>query len=1068
MTSPQQIPQPSFLARQTFGQPNYLLLALAAAFLIALIPLGANRAIQSNTSNAEDWLPKSCAETTDLLWFRDHFRGEQFALVSWDGCTLGNTEKLEQLSRKLVPSQDAISNAPKNSELRQRALWYQRVISGPSVIAELAGPPLNMEHGDAVQRLEGALVGPAQRDAAGNPRGNETRATCLIVYLSAEATEDNSTMRQAVENITQIAVQECAIPLESIHMGGPPVENTTINIAGERTLVRLAAVAGLMGFALCYWCFRSVQVTVIVFAVGVLSAGMSLAIVFYFGIAEVLLWGFDKPRLGTADVILMLMPAVLFVLGLSGAIHIVNFYRNARREHGLWGAAEAAIRQGWWPCTLAAFTTAVVLGSLVTSDILSIKKFGLFTGIAVLATIAILFTILPVLLHRFPLSDKLINRPSGSHGLGHLPNWALNLFGTVVGRNVLTCILCLAVTGFFAIGFTRLDTSAQLVKLLDKDTDLIQDYAWLESHLGNLVPLELVLTVPAEKRRSADEHAEHDGRQYRLTMLEQLDMVREIESRLEAFPEISRALSVATFSPANTDTGINATADRSGDYAKNKSLEEHRDALLAGDYLRLERLPNSDLETGRELWRVSARVEALGDPNDQNGDLDYGQFVEQLKSAVDPVLVAYQQRDIIVEQLHEQGKQLDGAQLCILHRTPASAAEPPLKSQESVLANLLLKSGVQPGILGDGKQTGGVTFYNLADFDSQVEEPQYLENAIHTLNAKDALILVSASSDPTAKKFVAGGLTLIDVTDIPVDGTSAAVELGSASSPRPIRSVYTGLVPLFAQTQRQLLLSFNQSMFWATLLIAGIMMVLLRSTVAGLVSMLPNVFPLIVIFGALGWLGVKVDIGMMLSASIALVVAVDGTIHFLTWFRRGASSGLDRVQAVMLAYDRCATARLQTTIIGGLGLAVFAASTFMPMQQFGYLMSAMLTAALVGNLLLLPALLAGPLGYYFGGKAPAKNPAALANAGAFAVATKQLLEQLRDGNDLSELSPTEPAGLSSTKFPLLKPQPAPAPPPARVAALAEDRKDVIDGPHADLHARLRKLRRESSQGRHPS
>ena len=67
----------------------------------------------------------------------------------------------------------------------------------------------------------------------------------------------------------------------------------------------------------------------------------------------------------------------------------------------------------------------------------------------------------------------------------------------------------------------------------------------------------------------------------------------------------------------------------------------------------------------------------------------------------------------------------------------------------------------------------------------------------------------------------------------------------------------------------------------------------------------------------------------------------------------------------MLAYERCATAMMQTTLIGGLGLAVFATSTFTPTQQFGYLMITMLGAALIGDLLLLPAILAGPLGKFF-------------------------------------------------------------------------------------------------------
>jgi hypothetical protein len=110
-----------------------------------------------------------------------------------------------------------------------------------------------------------------------------------------------------------------------------------------------------------------------------------------------------------------------------------------------------------------------------------------------------------------------------------------------------------------------------------------------------------------------------------------------------------------------------------------------------------------------------------------------------------------------------------------------------------------------------------------------------------------------------------------------------------------------------------------------------------------------------------------------MTASVALGVAVDDTIHFLTWFRRGIGEGLSRVDATMLAYDRCATAMAQTTLIGGLGLAVFATSTFTPTQQFGYLMITMLATALVGDLLLLPALLASPLGHFFSGNAPRKN-----------------------------------------------------------------------------------------------
>lgn len=1072
--------KPPFLSRKTFGQPNYLLLAFLAAFLIALIPRGARKAIEGNTNKAEDWLPPNYSESIDLRWFRAHFVGEQFVLVSWDGCTLGDQEKLHQLSRQLLPSRETLAKAPADSDLHVRADWYTRVITGPSVLDQLVAPPLSLDYGEAVKRLEGALLGPVRRDEQGNSLGNESRTTCLIVFLSPTATRDNKTMRAAVEKIVDIAGQECAIDKSAVHMGGPPVDNITIDVEGERTLVRLASLAGMMGFALSYWCFRSAKVTVIVFTIGVLSAGMSLAMVFYFGIVEVLFMGAERPRLGTVDAILMSMPAVVYVLGLSGAIHIVNYYRDARRERGLRGAAETAVRHGWWPCTLAAFTTAVGLGSLFTSDILPIKKFGLFTGIAVMVTVALLFMILPVFLHRFPLSDDLIKRQSGDHEHGHLPDWALSIFGVVVGRNVLACLFWLVVMGVFAVGFTRIGTSVQLLKLLDQDTDLIHDYAWLEKHLGNLVPMELVLTVPPEKRRTADEHAEADGHQYRMTMLEMLDMTREIQSRIESFPEISRVLSVATFTPESTNTGI-GSADRSADYAKNKSLEDHRQTLLAGDYLRMEHFPHSDKETGRELWRISARVAALGDENNANGGIDYGQFVNQLKAAVDPVLVAYQQRDMIVDQLHDAGKQLDGAQLCILYRTPNDSPELTPDSQEFVLRDLLLKSGVHSK---SGAKTRGVSIYNLSAFDAHKDEPEYLDRAIAALGAQDALVLVSAGSDPTAKKFAQAGLTLIDVSKVPEVKSSAENELPVSAAPRPIRSVYTGMVPLVYKTQRQLLFSLNESIMWATVLIAVVMMFVLKSPMAGLIAMIPNIFPIVIIFGGLGWLGIKVDIGIMMSASVALGVAVDDTIHYLTWFRRGIKLGLGRVQSVMLAYDRCATAMLQTTIIGGLGLVVFATSTFTPTQQFGYLMISMLAAALVGDLLLLPALLASPLGVFFGGSVTPFGTAALASPGKFGAATKELIDQLRESGKLNELASsvaTNPvtdsaireihASQNTTSADSLdrtrsrtEAEPALPTVPVRRLITDEERKSVADGPHSALHARLRSLRRESPRG----
>jgi hypothetical protein len=183
-----------------------------------------------------------------------------------------------------------------------------------------------------------------------------------------------------------------------------------------------------------------------------------------------------------------------------------------------------------------------------------------------------------------------------------------------------------------------LQSSIRLLKLLDEKSPLVQDYIWAEKNLGNLVPMEVVLTVPPEKRRSAGERADESGdrlvNQYRMTMLERLQMVRKVVAHVERLPAVSRTLSVATFAPTES-TAESASVRRAEDYNTNESLEDRRESFR--DYLQMELDAAGEIEPdSRELWRISARVTALQ-------DIDYGQFTAALSQEVEPVLLAYRQ-----------------------------------------------------------------------------------------------------------------------------------------------------------------------------------------------------------------------------------------------------------------------------------------------------------------------------------------------------------------------------------------------------------------------------------------
>ena len=105
-----------------------------------------------------------------------------------------------------------------------------------------------------------------------------------------------------------------------------------------------------------------------------------------------------------------------------------------------------------------------------------------------------------------------------------------------------------------------------------------------------------------------------------------------------------------------------------------------------------------------------------------------------------------------------------------------------------------------------------------------------------------------------------------------------------------------------------------------------------------------------IVFGMMGWLGVVVDIGSVMTPCVALGVTIDDVIHFVLWFRRGIERGLSAPQAVKLAYAGCGRAMVQSWGVIGLGLSAFALSTFIPTFRFGALMIGLLTVGLVGNL----------------------------------------------------------------------------------------------------------------------
>ena len=181
-------------------------------------------------------------------------------------------------------------------------------------------------------------------------------------------------------------------------------------------------------------------------------------------------------------------------------------------------------------------------------------------------------------------------------------------------------------------------------------------------------------------------------------------------------------------------------------------------------------------------------------------------------------------------------------------------------------------------------------------------------------------------------------------------------ELESATEGEQI--TFTGLAPLLEEAQTAIFDGFWESFITAFGIISLVMIVSLRSWKAGLVAMIPNLTPLCIVFGMLGWLAIPVDIGMMMTGSIALGIAVDGTFHFLVHYNARMRECGDSQNASREALLHAGSPILKAAVIASIGMLALTLSNFVPTARFGYMMATLLMAALIGDLVLLPAVLA--------------------------------------------------------------------------------------------------------------
>lgn len=175
--------------------------------------------------------------------------------------------------------------------------------------------------------------------------------------------------------------------------------------------------------------------------------------------------------------------------------------------------------------------------------------------------------------------------------------------------------------------------------------------------------------------------------------------------------------------------------------------------------------------------------------------------------------------------------------------------------------------------------------------------------------------------------------------------------------PSSVRGHLTGIVLLLNNAQVNLALTQVKSFAFAFCIVFLLIAGGLRSLRLMLMSILPNVAPILTVFALMPLIGIPLDAATVLVAGVALGIAVDDTIHLIASYRRARATGASLSGSIRGALATSGPAIIYTTITSCIGFFTLCTSGFVPIRYFGLLSGVALATALVANLLLTPATL---------------------------------------------------------------------------------------------------------------
>lgn len=685
----------------------------------------------------------------------------------------------------------------------------------------------------------------------------------------------------------------------TFYLAGQPVINTLMGESMQADMKKLIPFVMLIVIASLYISFKTIGGVILPLLTVVISTIWSIGLMAGLGIP--------------LTMVSTIIPVLLIAVGSAYGIHIIShYYDDVKSVEGELTEEKHKelviynVKKVGKAVFLAGLTTIAGFGSLATSQIIPIKNFGLFTALGVFGALIVAITLIPSI---FLLKKPKVNREKEKQET-LMTKLLMHSYHFFTRKKSSVILLTTIIMMFSIYGTSKVVIDSVLVEFFKQGTPVREADEYLNKNFNGSNFINVV--IEGEKKGDLTDP----------NILKAMDNMKEHfvsnhedVGQIISFSDFIKRMNKVMNYPEETLEEIDGTQVE-GEAVSSDFDDSFDDDGFGEDSFEEDSFDDDGF--GEDIFETvnsdssSLTEQSMIKPSPRRKKISEADLLTILNTA----MLDAKKVNLTAEELITEMNRITNYQGEAYNEIPFDPTKYPAKTREElknlVSQYLLLYSGELDSFADDGL------------------EPKSTRMLFQLKSASNLVIskLKDEISHYTEENFPEG----YTVTVSGAGDMSLAVNNLIVSS--QIMSIITSLIIVFI-----------------------IVAYAFKSIVAGIFGIIPLIISLFINFGLMGFMGIKLDIGTAMVASIAIGIGVDYTIHFLTTYHYERMKTPDLEVVTKRTLNSSGKAIIFNAVSVALGFAVLIFSNFNPINNLGLLICITMTTSSMGSMILLPILL---------------------------------------------------------------------------------------------------------------